>query len=651
MKKKLYIGVVLFFGLTFSHAQKTQVKKADKQYGNYQYIDAIETYEKVADKGYKTVEMMERLGNAYYFNAQYTEAAKWYGELFDLASTAQDPEYYHRYSLSLKSIGDYDKANEYLEKYYHVRGEAKPEVKTYLEVIEENSGRYEIENAGELNSALSDYGTTIYRGELIFASTRKVDKSKSRSMDWNHQPYSALYSSKVTQDGTLEEAEMFSDKLDSKFNEATPVFTKDGRTVYFTRNNYLKKRGYNDDKTTLLKIYRATLKDGNWTDVTELPFTSNDYSVAHPALSPDNNTLYFASDMPGSMGDADIWKVAIYGDGTFGTPVNLGPTVNTEGRESFPFVSSANELYYASNGKLGLGGLDIFMSAITDEGKYEEAVNVGKPVNGSMDDFAFYMDSRSRTGFFTSNRAGGKGDDDIYKFTETRKLICEQLIVGLVTDIDTGEPLPQAEVSLFDDKGELIAGTVADHNGAYSFDKEYVACSTSYRIRAEKSGYSAEEKFIKTPRESGSSQVDIALKTSHYVPKVGDNLADSDKLNIPIIYFDLDKSDIRSDAAAELAKVLQIMKEYPQMQVDIRSHTDSRASHGYNERLSDRRAKSTRLWLIRQGIEAYRLTARGYGENQLLNECEDGVPCTEEQHQLNRRSEFIIMHVGEKRRG
>src|SRR5690554_3501302 len=448
MKKFLYIGVTLFLGLTLANAQKAHVQKADKQYENYQYIDAIETYEKVAEKGHKTVEIMERLGNAYYFNAQYTEAAKWYGELFDLQETAQDPEYYHRYSLSLKSIEDYAKANEYLDKYYQARGEAKPEVKTYLDIIEENSGRYEIENAGELNSELSDYGTTIYRGELIFASTRKVSKAKSRSMDWNNQPYSALYASKVDQDGNIKEAEMFSDKLDSKFNEATPVFTNDGRTVYFTRNNYLKKRKYNDDKTTLLKIYRATLKDGNWTDVTELPFNSNNYSVAHPALSPDNKTLYFTSDMPGGMGDADIWKVTIYGDGTFGTPVNLGPTVNTEGRESFPFISSDNELYYASNGKLGLGGLDIFMSEITDDGKYEEAINVGKPVNGPMDDFAFYIDTRSRTGFFTSNREGGKGDDDIYRFIENRRLICEQLIVGIVTDINTGEPLPEAEVSL-----------------------------------------------------------------------------------------------------------------------------------------------------------------------------------------------------------
>lgn len=184
-----------------SNAQKIQVKKADKKYDNYEYIDAIGTYEKVVNKGYKTTDMLEKLGNAYYFNAQYEDAAKWYGELFALQQRANDPEYYHRYSLSLKSIGDYGKANEYLEKYYQAKGEARPELKTYLDIIEENSGRYEIENAGDLNSELSDYGTTLYNGELIFASTRKPKKMTARTQTWNDQPFSTLYSSKIDADG------------------------------------------------------------------------------------------------------------------------------------------------------------------------------------------------------------------------------------------------------------------------------------------------------------------------------------------------------------------------------------------------------------------------------------------------------------------
>lgn len=648
MKRIIYIGVLLG-GLMVSNAQKIQVKKADKKYDNYEYIDAIGTYEKVVNKGYKTTDMLEKLGNAYYFNAQYEDAAKWYGELFALQQRANDPEYYHRYSLSLKSIGDYGKANEYLEKYYQAKGEARPELKTYLDIIEENSGRYEIENAGGLNSELSDYGTTLYNGELIFASTRKPKKMTSRTQTWNDQPFSTLYSSKIDADGNLKEAEVFSDKLDSKFNEATPAFTNDGKTVYFTRNNYLKKRGYNDDRTTLLKIYKAELIDGKWTNITELPFNSDSYSVAHPALSPDNKTLYFASDMPGGLGDADIWKVEVNKDGTFGTPVNLGPAVNTEKRESFPFISSDNELYYASNGKLGLGGLDIFMSRITDDGAYEEAINVGKPVNGPMDDFAFYINSESRTGFFTSNRENGAGDDDIYKFTEYRALICEHLIAGLITDTDTGEPLPGVLISLYDDEQHLIATTASNPDGTYSFEKSDINCDKSYRVRAELEEYSVEEKFIRTPKESGESQVDLALKRVKELPAVGKSL--NEVLDIPIIYFDLDKWNIRPDAEIEIAKVLQVMEDYPQMKIEIGSHTDCRASYAYNERLSDRRAKSTRDWLIKNGISPDRLIAKGYGESQLVNDCAceptNESNCTEEEHQKNRRSIFMITSMGD----
>lgn len=652
MKKIIYIGALFLGGLTFSYAQKVQVKKADKFFDNYQYIDAIETYEKVAKKGYKSAEIFQKLGNSYYFNANYIESAKWYSELFDLEPVANDPEYYFRYAQSLKSTGQYAKADEYMEKFYQAKGDDHRAQlflteRNYLEVIEENSGRYAVENAGILNSDLSDYGTSFYNGELIFASTRKGSKLISKSMGWNKQPFSVLYSSKVSQTGNLEEPTTFSDKLDSKVNESTPVFTKDGTTIYFTRNNYLKKKAYSTDGIVLLKIYRASLIEGKWSDVTELPFNSNEYQTAHPALSADEKWLYFASDMPGTMGEADIWKVAINQDGSFGTPINLGPTVNTEGRESFPFVTNENELYYASTGKPGLGGLDVFVSKISDDQQYSEAVNVGKPINGTMDDFAFFIDTKSRTGFFTSNREGGHGDDDIYKFTEYKKLICEHLITGIVTDIDTGKPLANAEVSLFDRDGKVLATTLTDQEGAYVFEND-VVCNRFYRVRAGKEDYSTEEKSAQTPDEEGATQVDIALKIVKIVPEPCMEL--NEFLNIPPIYFDLDKWNIRPDAEIQIAKVLEVMNQYPEMKVEIGSHTDCRQTYAYNERLSDRRAKSTREWLIKNGIAADRLTAKGYGETQLVNDCAceptNESHCTEEEHQKNRRSIFKITSMG-----
>lgn len=652
MKKFIYIGALFLGGITLSYAQKVQVKKADKLYDNYNYIDAVETYEKVAQKGYKSAEIFQKLGNSYYFNANYNESAKWYGELFELEPVASDPEYYFRYAQSLKSVGEYTKADEYMEKFYQAKGDdhrAKLFLteRNYLEVIEENSYRYAIENAEILNSDLSDFGTSFYNGELIFTSTRKGSKLISKNMGWNDQPFSVLYSSKVNQVGNLEEPKVFSEKLDSKVNESTPVFTKDGTTIYFSRNNYLKKKGYSSEGVTKLKIYRANLKDGKWSDVTELPFNSDEYNVAHPALSPDEKWLYFASDMPGTMGDADIWKAEINGDGSFGTPINLGPTINTEGRESFPSITDENELYYASTGKPGLGGMDIFMSKISDDGQYSEAVNVGKPINGPMDDFGFYINTKSRVGFFTSNRDGGHGYDDIYKFTEYKKLICEHLITGVVTDVDTGEPLAEAEVSLFDRDGKVIATTLTDEEGAYIFEND-VNCNRYYRVRAGKEEYSTEEKYAQTPDEEGTTQVDIALKIVKIIPEICMEL--NKFLNIPPIYFDLDKWNIRPDAEIQIAKVLEVMKQYPEMKVEIGSHTDCRQTYAYNERLSDRRAKSTREWLIKNGIAPDRLTAKGYGETQLVNDCAceptNESHCTEEQHQLNRRSIFKITSMG-----
>lgn len=645
--KRLYLVIAFLAGLFVSVAQQKQIKKATEQYQNLEYINAIFTYEKVVQRGYKTYDMVRHLGNAYYFNAQYPEAAKWYAEMFAMQATVEDPEYYLRYSISLKAIEDYDKANEYLEKYYKARGAAKPNLDTYLDVIKDNSVRYEVESVEGLNSELSDYGTIFYKGQLIFTSTRFVPgKSDTKPMAWNNQPYSGLYAAQVDTTNTVGEIKLFSENLDSQYNEATPVFTNDGKTVYFTRNNYLQKRGFNKDNTTLLKIYKAKLVNGEWTNIEELPFNNDEYSVAHPALSPDNKILYFASDMPGTMGDADIWKVEIKEGGTYGKPVNLGPTVNTEGRESFPFVTDKNELYYSSTGKLGLGGLDIFVSKITENGEYEEAVNMAKPINSPMDDFAFYIDEKVKVGYFTSNREESIGDDDIFKFYKIITPPCENLIFGVITNIQTKEPLEGAQVSLYDENQNLIATTTSDAEGKYSFEKSDAGCDKVYRVRAEKEHYTVEEKFIRTGKESGEVQVDLALKKIAELPEVGKAL--NDLLDIPVLYFDFNKWDIRPDAEIEIAKVLQVMEDYPNLEIEIGSHSDSRGSDSYNLKLSDRRAKSTREWLIKNGIASHRVTAKGYGETQLVNHCADGVECTEEEHQLNRRSLFVITSVGGK---
>jgi outer membrane protein OmpA-like peptidoglycan-associated protein len=354
-------------------------------------------------------------------------------------------------------------------------------------------------------------------------------------------------------------------------------------------------------------------------------------------LSPDDKTLYFASDMPGTFGQSDLFKVTINDDGSFGTPKNLGEMINTEGRETFPYISDENELYFASDGHPGLGGLDVFVSKIEQDGGFKEVQNLGAPINGSQDDFAFLIDSKTRNGFFTSNRTEGKGYDDIYKFTETRRLICKQALEGIITDSDTGAILPKVKVTLLNDKFETQKVNVSDEKGHYSFEVE---CGKTFYVRAEALEYETKESKISTVTTNGTTNLSISLDKAICKVIIGGDLAKC--FGIKTIYFDVDKSLIKQEAAFELEKILDVMKQYPAMKLDIRSHTDSRQKAKYNEALSDRRAKSTINWLVKNGIDANRLTGKGYGESQLVNSCADGVKCTEEQHQANRRSEFIV---------
>lgn len=624
------------------YSQKAKLANADKKYDNYAYIDAIKTYEKVAEKGYKSAPMFQKIGNAYYFNGELDKAVKWYAELFAMPETTIEPTYYYRYAQSLRAIGENKKADEVLKEFDKLsandsRATLYKKNTNYLDEIKANSGRHKIENAG-INSKYSDYGSSIYNNKIVFTSARDTGSLGQRIHTWTDQHFTNLYSADLDDQMSPSNPVKAFRKLNSKFNEATPAFTKDGKTVYFTRNNYIDgKKGKSESGITLIKLYKASLEGEKWIKIQELPFNSNNYSTAHPTLSPDEKTLYFASDMPGTLGMSDIFKVQINEDGSFGTPVNLGPTINTEGRETFPFVSEENELYFSSDGHPGVGGLDIFVSKINDDGTLNRVQNIGMEANSSKDDFAYLIDSKTRKGFLSSNRDGGLGYDDIYKFLETRKLTCEQELYGDVTDLDSKLPLANAKVTLFDKKMNLIKTFNTDDKGNYSFTVE---CGKMYTVRAEKEGYGTNEKQINIPYENGKTYLPIELEKDQCKVTIGDDLGKC--FGIKNIYFDLDKSNIRTEAALDLEKILDVLNQYPSMKLDIRSHTDSRASHKYNEALSDRRAKSTISWLIKNGVSADRLTGKGYGENQLVNQCADGVKCSEEEHQMNRRSEFII---------
>lgn len=639
--KNYILLITILCSFSFNgHAQKAKLAAADKKYDNYAYIDAIKTYERVAQKGYKSVDMFQKLGNAYYFNSDYQNAAKWYAELFAM-NTELTPEYYYRYSHSLKSVGDFKKSEEMLELFNQKSGNdsrGKLSKSDYLAEIKANSGRYDVEDAG-INSKYSDYGSAIYLDKVVFSSSRDTGSLAQRKHKWTNQYFTNLYTADIGEAMTLGGVKKFDKAINTRFHESTPAFTKDGKTMFFTRNNYIDgEKGKSESKVTLVKIYQASLENGKWDNVKEVPFNSNNYSTAHPALSLDEKTLYFSSDMPGTFGQSDLYKVKINEDGSFGSPENLGNTINTEGRETFPSVTDENEIYFASDGHPGLGGLDIFVSKINPDGTFSRVQNIGEKANSNKDDFAYLIDTKTRRGFFTSNRDGGQGYDDIYKFLETKRLLCEQELYGEITDLETKALLTDAKVSLFDSRFNLVSVTNSDEKGYYSFTVE---CGKTYNVRAEKTEYTTKEQKVTIDEKRGKTYFPIALEKATCKVAIGDDLGKC--FGIKMIYFDLDKYDIRREAAFDLEKILDVLSQNPTMKLDIRSHTDSRQTFKYNEVLSEKRAKSTINWLVKNGVNPSRLTGRGYGETQLVNQCADGVKCSEEEHQLNRRSEFIII--------
>jgi len=638
MKKRIYILLALFtlsLSPTLAQEDGKVNSSVDKEYNNLKYKKAIRELSKLVKDGNNSPEVLAKLANAYYLNVEMEEAAKWYGELM-AQDVAIDFENYYNYAMALKATGRYEDANKYLKKFAVLKPEDSRsklfmESPDYLTTIDKLSGNFTIENL-DLNSRFSDFGTSFYNDGIIFASSR----GEGKLYKWNEQPFLDLFYKADDSD----ESTRLPKYINSKFHESSTSFTNDGKTMYFTRNNYFKgKTRKSSDRVNGLKIFKATLNDdGEWTDITPMPFNNDDYNVAHPALSLDNTKLYFASDMPGTRGKSDLFVVDIYENGDYGEPMNLGDVINTEGRENFPYISNNGTLYFSSNGHQGLGGLDIFYANL--EGSKQRVENIGKPINSSRDDFEFIIDEFTNIGYLTSNRYNGKGDDDIYKF---QREVCNQLIAGTVVDKNTNQVIPDATVIVYNTDNEEVYKFMSDQNGAFSYNSD---CKKgTYRAVASKDVYDPEELTYTIDPEI---KLDIALKLN-LIPKVAEPEpaavgTDLFKLlNLNPIYFDFDKSYIRPDAQLELQKVINYLNEYPSVSIDVQSHTDSRGRDAYNQKLSQRRNTSTKNWIIEKGgISRSRISGKGYGETQLVNRCSNRVKCSEEEHQQNRRSMFIV---------
>lgn len=503
---------------------------------------------------------------------------------------------------------------------------------TFSIVAQKQSERFLIKSI-DINNKHQNFGTTYYgQNKIIYSSQNKTNG------------YLTLFVGKIDENGEIINSKKL-DGVNSKYHESNVVFSNNETKVYFSRSvkgktNTIKT---DQDKSARIAIFSADVNaSGQWSNPQSLPFNHESYDVGHPSLSKDGTKMYFTSNMPGTLGKTDIFVVDIYLDGTFGVPMNLGPKVNSIHREMFPHIDDNDILFFSSNNpEEGYGGLDIYAVKRYENGDISEKLHLEPPINSIGDDFSYIFNQTKKEGYFSSNRSTGKGSDDIYFFTETRPLLfdCFQKVNGIVVDGQSKKPIPYATVTLKDANGKDIEKITTEKGGKFSFNQ--AVCDTGYELLGEKKYYAQNLKTFTTKnKHDGKTLVTIPLSDDFIVKRRGKRM-----LDISVINFDFNSARIRPDAANQLDRVVNTMTRYPKMVIELGTHTDSRGKDLYNLILSNKRAKSVIRYVIEHGIAEDRISGKGYGEKKLINQCKNGVRCTEYEHELNRRSEFVITKI------
>ena len=643
--KKIYL-LSLLFCVTAVFSQ-SKLRKADKLFETFAYVDASKAYEGYLEKEDKpSIKTIQNTADSYYFIGDDRNALKWYKKLYEMQGENFTDVYFFRYIQTLKSVTDYTEADKLTKKYLEAKGDQAQiakymKQKMQLDSLSKTKPLYTLKNL-EINSSKSDFGTSFYGDKIVFASSRDTMNFKDKLYSWNKQPFLSLYvSERNAADGSLSEAKVFMPNAKSKYHDAMATFTSDLKTVYYTtnivkgRNNRLVVDG---SRTNNFQIMKGTIEDENLKNKEKVFFSDKAYSVGHPALSEDGKWMFFASDMPGGYGESDLYVIKIADDGTMGSPQNLGPVINTMGNDGFPFFRNG-KLYFSSDGHYGLGDLDVYESTFTEPFQFSEPKNLGIPLNSNKDDFAYIVDATDKYGYVSSNRAQGKGDDDIYYFIKG-KPVCNQIVSGKVINAKTKTVISQATVKVYDQFGDAVTETTTDNAGLYTVT---VPCEKRLKLIASKANHSNDEKEVVINDKNALETKDVDFELSNYDDLiVKEN--NQEKIIVNPIYFDYNKWDITPRAEAELDRVVFAMQKFPNVKIKIESHTDSRGKDAYNKKLSDNRAKATQGYIISKGIDATRIeSAIGYGESRLTNKCKNGVKCTEEEHLANRRSEFIVI--------
>ncbi len=620
------------------------VRKADKFFDKMWYAEAAKYYDLAIEESEDkpSIYILSRAGDSHYFNSNIKQAYEYYNKLYKNHENKISENSLFNYVHTLKSTGRKRRANKVMAKMNKKKNkESIIDTKSVRESLEDDP-KFVLKNL-KLNSKYSDFSPMYYEKEkLLYTSAKDTLFLNTRKYKWDNQPYLDLYTAKVdTTNNDASGTSRFSKNVNTKYHEASACFSPDKKTIYFTRNNYSKKKKIRRDKKGVnhLKLYMSNQIDGEWTEAVELPFNSDNYSTGHPALTADGKKLFFVSDMPGGYGGTDIYVVDVEENNTFSEPRNLGMAVNSSRKEMFPFITK-NTLYFSSNRAAGLGGLDIYKSGFSAEG-FDKAENLGTPFNSSRDDFSLIIDEETEKGYFASNRPGGKGKDDIYSFIPTRKEMPNlNEISGYIVDRITGDSLPNAMVSLYNNENVRVGEIRTNEKGSFRFNN--LKSTVDYTLQTILDGYFEETTSIAT---KDNEVIDFIqpMKRLQEMIVVEKGVK---KLKTEMIFFDFDRFNIITDASKELDKLVEVMTEYPSMVIKIESHTDVIGNAAYNKYLSGKRAASSKDYLISKGIDASRIkSAIGYGEERLLNDCGDGVRCSKEMHRRNRRSEFIIVNM------
>jgi outer membrane protein OmpA-like peptidoglycan-associated protein len=637
MKKIILILFALANFSMFVLAQEKSSKeiKGDSFYFIHEYAKAINKYESTT----LTEDGLRKYASALQKIERNIEAETQYANLVKL-SNGKAPEDYFNYASILKNNG---KQNDYffwMDK-FSVLKPADLRVKSYqnnkdnFEALLFDQKKQSIRHL-TINTDDQDFGTAFMNDKVVFASSRAKPKMIKRTDNRTGKPFLILYESDI-QDNQLSKPSKFNKKMNSKKNDGPASFSQKGTFMAFTRNNEKDK---SDDKIVELQIHFSSLKNGVWSEPIPFEFNNPAYSVGQPCLSEDGKTMYFTSDMPGGYGGSDIYKSTMNQNGAWSNPLNMGAALNTESDEMFPFYDEQTKiLYFASDGHFGIGGLDIFSF------KNEQVTNLGSPVNSRQDDFALILNSTTQQGFFSSNRLSGSGSDDIYSVSFLEKMKVELKIEGIAKTIDNTQ-LNDVMVKLYDENRNVLQSASTGLNGKFSFtvvdDKKYI-------LIGNKNGYIEGFNSVSSFGNATVVTCDLVLMNNNLL-EIDIIEIDTDlgkKFNLNPIYFDYDMYSIREDAAIELNKIVTIMNKNPAMEVSLKSYTDCRGPLDYNQYLSDKRATASAEYIKARITNPDRINGKGYGESNSLNDCvcEDNVMsnCPKEQHQQNRRTEFIVV--------